>query len=178
MTKYYKVLWQEKGKDKSSIIGLAYTEGVIKVRWLKGSALPVVPETLDFLEKIVAELKRNDCYYYPCNHYRLTERWGSSGCVDIIVLEFPFSDEFMDFGFISSHIHVSMCGRFNEREIFEGNSQYFKTLIERLKEIFCDDDTDDGDIKNFEFTEILPWGKYKKTKKNIIDEETYEYEKF
>ena len=61
MTKYYKVLWQEKGKDKSSIIGLAYTEGVIKVRWLKGSALPVVPETLDFLEKIVAELKRNDC---------------------------------------------------------------------------------------------------------------------
>ncbi|MDI9595670.1 MAG: hypothetical protein QM279_10675 [Atribacterota bacterium] len=178
MTKYYKVLWQEKGKDKSSIIGLAYTEGVIKVRWLKGSALPVVPETLDFLEKIVAELKRNDCCYYPYNHYRLTERWGSSGCVDIIILEFPFSDEFMDFGFISSHIHVSMCGRFNEREIFEGNSQYFKTLIERLKEIFCDDDyTDDGDIKNFEFTEVLPWGKYK-TKKNIIDEETYEYEKF
>ena len=59
MTKYYKVLWQEKeGKDKSSIIGLAYTEeGVIKVRWLKGSALPVVPETLDFLEKIFSELR-------------------------------------------------------------------------------------------------------------------------
>ena len=178
MVKYFKFSWEENEVQKRSLIGIAYDKGNVKIRWLGGSALPLTKEIINFLETTVFELKQGDNNYYPFDHFRIVEKWGTSGCLDLIVLRFPFSDEFMDFGFISSHIHVSMCGRFNEREIFEGNFQYFKTLIERLKEIFCDDDdTDDGDIKNFEFTEVLPWGKYK-TKKNIIDEETYEYEKF
>ena len=176
MVKYLKFSWEENNVSRKSLIGISFDQdtGFIKIRWLDRSALPATSSVISLLKNIV----ENDWVGLtnPCR-YRVVERYGSSGCFDIFIIDFPYNDEFDDFGYIVGKIHVSMYKRFNEEIIYEGKVWNLITLLETLQRIIKD--TDFEDIKNLEVKEFTPWGEsLRRKRKKQINENEYEYEKF
>ncbi len=179
MIKYLQFSWTENGKRKSSHIGIAVDgDGCyLKIRWLGGSALPATSSVISLLKNIV----ENDWVGLtnPCR-YRVVERYGSSGCFDIIIIDFPYNDEFDDFGYMAGKIHVSMYKRLNEPVIYSGNIWNFIIILERIQRLIKKESFEE--ITNLNVKEFTPWGESLRRKRNKqineIDEETYEYEKF
>ena len=187
IVKYMKFSWKEQNNvTKSSLIGMLFDQetGYLKVRWLGGSALPVTEEVVSLLKYIVendmgGRLKEK---YIPC-HFKIIERYGTSGCIDIYTINFPFRDGFEDFGYVSSKIHVSMYARFNEEVIYEGNIYKFVALLDFIiKRIIKDESFEDIVVRNLEQKEFTPWGeslrKIREKEIEKINEDNFEYEKF
>ena len=180
VVKYLKFSWKENEITRKSLIGIRFDQdtGFIKIRWLDKCALPVTEEVISLLKYMV----ENDWVGLtnPCR-YRIIEKYGSSGCLDIIIIDFPyFQDEFEDFGYVAGKIHVSMFGRLNEEIIYEGNIWNFIILLERLQRLSFEFE-DIKNIKNIEVKEFIPWGEsLRRIKRKQIEkiDENYEYEKF
>ena len=183
MIKYLKFSWKENNiSRKSSLIGISFDEdtGFIKIRWLDRSALPVTENVVSLLKYIIEnDLGRLKEKYLPSSHSRIVERYGSSDCFDVIIIEFPYYD-FEDFGYVSGKIHVSMYRRLNETIIYEGNVWNLIKLLERLQRLIKADESFE-DITNLEVKEFTPWGEsLRKIRNKQIEQinENYEYEKF
>ena len=179
MIKYFKFSWKENEITRKSLIGISFDQetGYLKIRWLGGSALPATSSVISLLKNIV----ENDWVGLtnPCR-YRVVERYGSSGCFDIFIIDFPYNDEFDDFGYIVGKIHVSMYKRFNEEIIYEGYVWNLIIILERIQRLIKKESFEE--ITNLNVKEFTPWGESLRRKRNKqineIDEETYEYEKF
>ena len=176
VVKYLKFTWTENGKRRSSHIGMSLYGCYLKMKWLGGSALPATSSVISLLKNIV----ENDFEWVgltnPCR-YRVVERYGSSGCFDVFVIDFPFNDEFDDYGYMAGKIHVSMYKRLNEPVIFEGNVWNFIILLGSLERIIKED-KENIEITNLNVKEFTPWGESLRNKRKEFDEESYEYEKF
>ena len=176
MVKYLQFSWTENGKRRSSHIGMSLYGCYLKMKWLGRSALPVTEEVVSIIKNIV----ENDWDWVgltnPCR-YRVVERYGSSGCFDIIIIDFPYNDEFDDYGYMAGKIHVSMYKRLNEPVIFEGNVWNFIILLGSLERIIKED-KENIEITNLNVKEFTPWGESLRNKRKEFDEESYEYEKF
>ena len=186
MVKYLKFSWKEQNNiSRKSLIGISLDQdtGYLKIRWLDRSALPATEEILSYVKYYIEnEMGRLKEKYLP-SHSRIVERYGTSGCMDIIVIDFPYKyDEFEDFGYVSGKIHVSMYKRLNETIIYEGNVWNLIKLLERLITIVRSNSDDFEDITNLEVKEFTPWGEsLRKIRKKQIEQqinENYEYEKF
>lgn len=184
MVKYLKFSWKDqKNVSRKSLIGISFNEdtGFIKIRWLDRSALPVTEEVVSLLKYIVEnDMGRLKEKYLP-GHFRIIEKYGSSGCFDVFVIDFPYED-FDDFGYVCGKIKVSMYKKLNEQVIYSGNVWYFIALLERLQRILKHTDKESfEDIKNLNVKEFSPWGESLRIRnKQIIERinENYEYEKF
>ncbi len=180
--KYLKFSWKEKNKEVKSIIGILFDKetGFIKIRWLDRSALRVTEETVSLLKSIIENdlgvLKEK---YIPSSHCQIIEKFGTSGCFDVFVINFPYYKDGFDYGYVSSEkIHVSMYKRLNEPVIFEGNVWNLIAIIERISTIVSSN-LDFEEIKNLNVKEFTPWGEsLLRNKRKEFDEESYEYEKF
>ena len=187
MVKYMKFSWFEDKNNvtkKSSLIGFLFDQetGYLKVRWLGGSALPVTEEVVSLLKYIVEnDMGRLKEKYIPC-HFKIIERYGTSGCIDIYTIDFPYRDGFEDFGYVSSKIHVSMYARFNEEVIYEGNIYKFVALLDFIIKRIIKDESFDIVVRNLEQKDFTPWGeslrKIRQKKLEQINENNFEYEKF
>ena len=184
MVKYLKFSWKENNISRKSLIGISFDQdtGFIKIRWLDRSALPVNEEVVSLIKYIVEnELGRLKEKYIPSGHSRIIERYGTSGCFDVLVVHFPYRD-FDDFGYVSGKIHVSMNSRFNEEVIYEGNVWNLIKLLERLSTIVRSNSDDFEEIKNLNVKEFTPWGeslrKIREKQIEKINENNFEYEKF
>ena len=182
MVKYLKFSWTEQNNArKSSLIGILFDQdtGFIKIRWLDRSALPVTEEVVSLLKFIIEnEIGRLKEKYLPRCFQRISERYGSSGCIDIYIIDFPYED-FDDFGYVSGKIHVSMYNKLNEPVIYSGNVWNFIALLERLQRIIKKERFEE--IKNLNVKEFTPWGESLRIIRNKQIEqinENYEYEKF
>ena len=181
MVKYLKFSWKENEITRKSLIGISFDQdtGYLKIRWLGGSALPATSSVISLLKFIIEnEIGRLKEKYLP-SHFRIVERYGSSGCFDVITIDFPYNDGFDDYGYVSGKIHVSMYKRFNEQVIYSGNVWNFIALLERLQRIIKKESFED--ITNLEEKEFTPWGESLRIRnKQIIERinENYEYEKF
>jgi hypothetical protein len=176
MVKYLKFSWkdQNNASRKKSLIGISFNEdtGYLKIRWLGGSALPATSSVISLLKWIVEnDLGRLKEKYLPRCFQRIKVRNGSSNCIDLNVINFPYKDEFDDFGYIAGKIHVSMYKRLNETIIYEGNVWNLIKLLERIL-FMLKEDKESEDITNLEVKEFTPWGESLRKKHN------YEYEKF
>ncbi len=185
MIKYMKFSWKEQNNvtKKSSLIGILFDQetGELKVRWLGKCALPVTDEVVSLLKYIVEnDIGRLKEKYIPSGHSRIIERYGTSGCYDVLVVHFPYRD-FDDFGYVSGKIHVSMNSRFNEEVIYEGNVWNFVRLLERIQRIIKEDSSKFV-ISSLSLKEFTPWGESLRIirEKQIekINENNFEYEKF
>ena len=185
MIKYLKFSWKENNISRKSLIGISLDQdtGYLKIRWLDRSALPATEDVVSLLKYIVEnDLGRLKEKYIP-SHSRIVERYGSSGCYDIIIIDFPYYD-FEDFGYVSGKIHVSMYRRLNEAIIYEGNVWNLIKLLERLQRLIKEADKESfEDITNLEVKEFTPWGESLRKIRNKqieqqINEDNYEYEKF
>ncbi len=185
MVKYLKFSWKENNISRKSLIGISLDQdtGYLKIRWLDRSALPATEDVVSLLKYIVEnDLGRLKEKYIP-SHSRIVERYGSSGCYDIIIIDFPYYD-FEDFGYVSGKIHVSMYRRLNEAIIYEGNVWNLIKLLERLQRLIKEADKESfEDITNLEVKEFTPWGESLRKIRNKqieqqINEDNYEYEKF
>ncbi len=174
MVKYLQFSWTENGKRRSSHIGMSLYGCYLKMKWLGGSALPATSSVISLLKNIV----ENDWVGLtnPCR-YRVVERYGSSGCFDIIIIDFPYNDEFDDYGYMAGKIHVSMYKRMNEPVIYSGNVWNFIILLGSLERIIKED-KENIEITNINVKEFTPWGESLRNKRKEFDEESYEYEKF
>lgn len=182
MIKYLKFSWKDQNNvSRKSLIGILFDQdtGELKIRWLGGSALPVTEEVVSLLKYIVEnDMGRLKEKYIP-SHFRIVERYGTSGCFDVYTIDFPYRD-FDDFGYVSGKIHVSMYKRFNEPVIFSGNVWNFIVLLERIQRIIKADESFE-DIKKLEEKEFTPWGESLRIIRNKQIEqinESFEYEKF
>jgi len=183
MVKYLKFSWKDQNNvSRKSLIGISFNEdtGFIKIRWLDRSALPVTSSVISLLKYIVEnDIGRLKEKYLP-SHFRIVERYGSSGCFDVITIDFPYNDGFDDYGYVSGKIHVSMYNKLNEPVIYSGNVWNFIALLERLQRIIKKESFED--ITNLEEKEFTPWGESLRIRnKQIIEqinENNYEYEKF
>ena len=182
MIKYLKFSWKENNISRKSLIGISLDQdtGFIKIRWLDRSALPVTENVVSLLKYIIEnDLGRLKEKYLPSSHSRIVERYGSSDCFDVIIIEFPYYD-FEDFGYVAGKIHVSMYRRLNETIIYEGNVWNLIKLLERLQRLIKADESFE-DITNLEVKEFTPWGEsLRKIRNKQIEQinENYEYEKF
>ena len=176
VVKYLKFTWTENGKRRSSHIGMSLYGCYLKMKWLGGSALPATSSVISLLKSII----ENDFEWVgltnPCR-YRVVERYGSSGCFDVFVIDFPFNDEFDDYGYMAGKIHVSMYKRMNEPVIYSGNVWNFIILLGSLERIIKED-KENIEITNLNVKEFTPWGESLRNKRKEFDEESYEYEKF
>lgn len=184
MVKYLKFSWKEQNNiSRKSLIGISLDQdtGYLKIRWLDRSALPATEEILSYVKYYIEnEMGRLKEKYLPSHIHRTVEKYGTSGCFDIFIIEFPYKyDEFEDFGYVSGKIHVSMYRRLNETIIYEGNVWNFIILLERLLQILKADES--FEITNLEVKEFTPWGEsLRKIRNKQIEQinENYEYEKF
>lgn len=181
MVKYLKFSWKENNISRKSLIGISFNEdtGFIKIRWLDRSALPATSSVISLLKYIIEnDMGRLKEKYIP-SHFRITEKYGTSGCFDVYTIYFPYRD-FDDFGYVGGKIHVSMFKRFNEQDFFSGNVYYFIALLERLLQILKADES--FEISYLEEKEFTPWGEslriQRKKKIEEINENNFEYEKF
>ena len=186
MVKYLQFSWKENNISRKSLIGISLDQdtGYMKIRWLDRSALPATEEILSYVKYYIEnEMGRLKEKYLP-SHSRIVERYGTSGCMDIIVIDFPYKylDEFEDFGYVSGKIHVSMYKRLNETIIYEGNVWNLIKLLERLQRLIKEADKESfEEITNLNVKEFTPWGESLRIKRQQRIErinENYEYEKF
>ena len=181
IVKYLKFSWKEQNVSRKSLIGMLFDQetGYFKVRWLGGSALPVTEEVLSHLKNIVKDMVGTIEKYIP-THFRIVEQNGSSGCIDIYTIDFPYKDGFDDFGYVAEKIHVSMYARLNEPEIYSGNIYKFVALLDYIiKRIIKEDESV---VRNLEQKDFTPWGESlrirNKQKLEQIKPDDFEYEKF
>lgn len=182
MVKYLKFSWKENNIWRKCLIGILFDQdtGELKIRWLGGSALPATSSVISLLKYIIEnDMGRLKEKYIP-SHFRITEKYGTSGCFDVYTIYFPYRD-FDDFGYVGGKIHVSMFKRFNEEVIFSGNVYYFIALLERIQRIIKEDESFE-EISYLEEKEFTPWGEsiriQRKKKIEEINENNFEYEKF
>lgn len=176
-----KFSWKEQNNvlKKSSLIGILFDQdtGELKIRWLGGSALPATSSVINLLKNIVDDMVGVTIEkYIPSSHFKIIERYGTSGCFDVYIVYFPYRD-FDDFGYVSSNekIHVSMNTRFNEEVIYEGNVYNFIALLDFIKRIIKEADKESyiTNLEEIDYKEFTPWGVRIRNKQNNYEDDKF-----